>query len=80
MTRTAPTPLAVDPALIAEREALTDALERAPRDAYPSTRAYREEMRAMLALEAFDERHPEVIRQINDEHAANHLPSDPHGI
>jgi hypothetical protein len=50
--------------LIAERTKLAEAMCNADTGAFPGSKAYRAYSAASMALEAFDEAHPEVIAEI----------------
>ena len=50
--------------LIEQRGELTDALACCERGAFPGSREWRAENRAMMALSAFDAAHPEAIREL----------------
>lgn len=61
--------------LINQRRELTDALANCESGAFPGSAARRREMAAMMALDAFDKAHPEVIAQIRAADRERHVPA-----
>lgn len=64
--------------LVAEREALTDALSECERGCYPGSSEYQRESAALRALGAFDAAHPDVLPEIRRrDRLERGLPADP---